>query len=268
MRPLTLLCVCEVFLTIPSMTFAGPFSVDVPAGVWRSVSCNLVIHSYGPWTGVLLLYTNRFTAFVNDDDPGPGWNPSTPVIPRGGGAFIRPYEPATIRYSDAIAPPTLPLDLPALSLVSCQSNVVATFEGIVGRAPVDGTRVHRYNPGPGRDPLDIGQPPDYSTYTYSGGEWSPCEPVVDLGEAVWVDQPTAFVYQPKLLNPRLVSGQFTFEVETVYGYGTKVEYANTLPSDSWKELMAFTGDGYRKTATDTNVPNASRRFYRIQTVHP
>lgn len=134
---------------------------------------------------------------------------------------------------------------------------------------MNGTSLSKFNAGPGRNPLNVGSTPDYSTYTYTNGAWSPSVPTTAVGEAVFVYQPTNFVYRPAILNSRIVAGNFAFDMETVYGKSVKIEYTAELPANSWQELMTFVGDGHLKTIQDPSGVNAvAQRFYRIQSTVP
>ena len=184
-----------------------------------------------------------------------------------------------ICFTDPTNAPALPLTLAVGRSVnvSCQSNIVATFEDIVGRAPVNGTCFYRFMGG---GPYQWDSPvwggaftnspysstPEWSTYVYTNGVWTPSVPFADIGEGVYIRQPTQFVYQPVALNPRITADKFTFEVETVYGKPVTIEYSESLPATSWQELTSFTGTGHRRTVTDDGgVSGNTSRFYRIRT---
>lgn len=67
--------------------------------------------------------------------------------------------PATICFPEPTQSPTLPLRLACgFNPVSCQSNIVAGFEDIVGGPPWEGVQVYRLNPGPGRQPTNFAAP--------------------------------------------------------------------------------------------------------------
>jgi hypothetical protein len=151
---------------------------------------------------------------------------------------------------------------------------VATFEDIVGRAPVTGTCFYRFLGG---YPYQWDSPilgytntyastPEWLVYIYTNGVWSPSVPIAAIGEGVFIYQPTQFVYQPVALNPGITADQFRFELETVYGKPVTIEYSETLPATLWQELTSFTGTGHRRTVTDdSGVSGNTSRFYRIRT---
>lgn len=139
----------------------------------------------------------------------------------------------------------------------------------MGHAPMSGTILSKFNPGSGRNPLKFAQAPDYTTYTNVNRVWSPSAPSVGIGEAVFVYQPAAFVYQPAVLNPRIAAGKFTFEMETVCGKSTTIEYTDAAPTNTLSELMTFVGDGQVKTVTHPNdVSPIAQRFHRILSTSP
>jgi hypothetical protein len=253
-----------------------------PALYYRQylVGCNLSFDSiaqdgtgYCPWTGGYSCYS--YDALI------PGWTPgsisSPPPIPRGSGGVVTRTYTTNICFNEPTQALVLPLQLPVGHYVpvSCQSNVVATFEDMVGRSPVNGTYLCRQVSGStlptnSPAPYDYAASTNFAAYSYSNGVWSPSVPVAAIGEAVLVYQPAQFVYQPVALNPRVENAELKFEIETVYGKSVTIEYADTPDSSSWQELTTFVGDGHSTTVVDNNSTTdlLAQRFYRVRSTAP
>jgi hypothetical protein len=205
----------------------------------------------------------------------PCWSPNTPPIPRGWGSIVQ-VQGTNMCFNAPTQALVLPLQLPVGHYVpvSCQSNVVASFEDMVGRAPINGTYLCKmvgvYWTTTNPPPYDYAGSTNFVAYTYSNGVWSPSVPVAAIGEAVMVYQPTQFVYQPVALNPRVENNELKFEVETVYGKSVTIEYTETLDPSAWQELTTFVGDGHATTVVDDNSTTdlLAQRFYRIRSTAP
>ncbi len=185
-----------------------------------------------------------------------------PPLPCGGNAVIvyPTGGPVTICFPEPNQSPTLPLRLGCgFNLVSCQSNVVAGFEDIVGRSPWEGVQVYKFNAGPGRRATNFA-PPDYTIYTFSAGSWSPTVPIAEALEGVVVYQPP-----PKLWNLQIVGGLVHFDVTAPPDRTVIVEYAEECGSVTWTEIGRFTGSGVLQPVTDQVGGGASsQRFYRAR----
>src|SRR5258708_6068711 len=228
-------CFSSLLLSAPAPLFAqtGSFCTNATPGAFRWASGNLTIHSIEsdgtqayPWPQY------GYSDYIYDGLVG-AWTTYPPPISRGGGIGFR--APSSSSVSPCFYSPTqtlmLPLSLPgsSLSLVSCQSNVVSTFEGMVGRAPMEGTRLFKYNLTGNPSNWDRSHypaapaAPDYNIFVFTNGSWSPSVPTADIGEAVFVYQPGVFVYQPRALNPQVSGHKFSFEMDTVYGTANWIE---------------------------------------------
>jgi hypothetical protein len=70
------------------------------------------------------------------------------------------------------------------------------------------------------------------------------------------------VSAPSLVNPRVISGNLTFSLQTAGGHTYTLEYKNSLTDSTWTTLQTFSGDGSMKTITNS-LSAAPQRFYRI-----
>jgi hypothetical protein len=271
-----LCCLLSFVLALAATARADQYCVTIPTGVYRFVGCNLSIASISFPNNFLNAWGNGYFDYYFDPDDLIWLPRDPPPMTRGEGNFIRLASTNQVCFDEPTNAPVLPLNIvPGFTKpVSCQSNAVALFEDIVGRAPVNGTRLYKFLGGypssPGLNPFS--SPPlsvstaEWAIYSYTNGVWSPSVPVAAIGEGVGIFQPTAFVYQPTILNARMVNDSFTFELETVYGKAVTIEYSETLPANSWQELTNFTGTGHRRTVTDSIAPgDTASRFYRIRT---
>jgi hypothetical protein len=129
--------------------------------------------------------------FYSSDSRPPPWEP--PLFFEPGQGLLLGRGPLSNSVSICftnVALPTLPLPLPAgFSLVACQSNMLATFEDIVGRPPERGSKVYHWRRD--ADPAQLDES-SYDIYTFDGSAWHPEVPIADIGEAVWVYQPPTF----------------------------------------------------------------------------
>jgi hypothetical protein len=100
----------------------------------------------------------------------------------------------------------------------------------------------------------------FFTYTFTNGTWNPSNPIVPLGEAVWVLQP------PKISNPRFVSSRFEFETRTATFATLDVEYSDAPDGTSpWLLLTNIVGSGNVTNVVDTTLSNSvAQRFYRLK----
>jgi autotransporter-associated beta strand protein len=130
-----------------------------------------------------------YTTYVADSTSPSGWTDTvgTPVAPPalvpGAGAFYKNNQaaPESVTFTGTPHVPVLPATLPcgcgAQNLLSRQTNDVGTFENIMGALPVGGAQLLRWNGSA------------YNTFTFDGYAWSPSTPSVNIGEAVFINQP-------------------------------------------------------------------------------
>jgi hypothetical protein len=185
-------------------------------------------------------------------------------VPAGGGFIFQAnaQQSVSLCFPLYLPSPVLPLDLPpGFSLVCCQSNAAAGFEGIVGRAPDPGTQVYKFNV-PSAYPL-IPVVTDYTNftiYTFTNGAWTPDIPVVAACEAVWILQP------PRVSNLQIAGGKFSFDATTASNAVVAVEYSDTVDGTSaWQPLTNLLGNGsLTNVVDDADVNLTTQRFYRLK----
>lgn len=193
--------------------------------------------------------------------PAP-FNGTRPTFAAGHGFIAKANTITTL----PLAEPTsliLPLALPAgFSIICCQSNVPATFEMMVGRAPDEGTKIFRLltNNDTFTVPT-VENHTNYTVYTFAEGSWNPEPPVVKVGEAVWIFQP------PVISNLQVTNGAITFGALTGWGWGTGTEvlWADSL-TGTWQTLTNFSyASGSISNVVDPIAPDApATRFYRLK----
>lgn len=93
----------------------------------------------------------------------------------------------------------------------------------------------------------VGEPVQSSTDT--NGQFT-------IRSGFWI-QPASYVFAPRTVN-----GNFLFSFETQPGQIYLAQYADSLGSPSWQNLLVIGGDGSIKTATNS-AANTDLRFYRI-----
>ncbi len=64
-----------------------------------------------------------------------------------------------------------------------------------------------------------------------------------------------------LAKAAMANGQFQFQFDSLAGSAYVVQYKNALTDSAWQTLLTITGDGTRKTVTDTT--STVQRFYRV-----
>jgi hypothetical protein len=106
-------------------------------------------------------------------------DPNTIFLAPGQGAIIVPGSPFTLTFSGTPNVPVLPAALPCdcghWNLLSRQTNDIGTYDNVIGRAPVDGAQVLRWN--------NIMQA--FTVYTFSSGAWTPSLPTLAVGESAF-----------------------------------------------------------------------------------
>jgi hypothetical protein len=112
-------------------------------------------------------------------DSGTG-NPSTTTLSPGEVAAIQNpmAAPFSITFTGTLKEPDLPRPLLAGQTYgySQQTPTEGTYDSITGRLPGEQSQLLRFNP----------TTQAYDAYTYSGGLWSPSNPIVSIGEGVFI----------------------------------------------------------------------------------
>ena len=199
--------------------------------------------------------SGTFITYINEGGLS-GWMPLPAAPTPGFGWIISVPTACSLCFSDSPPAATLPLNLVPgfFNMVCATSFRTSTFEDIVGRAPDPGTQLLKYI---GSGDLALNST-NYLIYTFNNGVWSPSEPTVAPGEAVWVVQP------PKIVNLQFGAGVFQFQTLTVPSASIAVEYSDTLDTPSWQTLTNLTGWGELGTVMDDTSTNiVGQRFYRL-----
>ncbi|MDB6122360.1 MAG: hypothetical protein JWQ71_1353, partial [Pedosphaera sp.] len=120
-------------------------------------------------------------------------DPDSVIFAPGAGAFLyNPGPPTTITFRGTPHVPVLPVTLACGSghsyILSCQTNVLGTYENITGLPAREGARLERWN-GSG-----------FTAYTFNDDSWSPAVPSVNIGESVSVFVPNVPIVFNGLLN--------------------------------------------------------------------
>jgi hypothetical protein len=240
--------------------WAGTNTVTIPALHYRLVAGQVNLPSglgtprYTVYLGLYSYYPfwNAYTYNVGS------WTPYPPAVNPGFGYIIRTF--ATNMTFSLADPPSqsLPLQLPAgFSLVCCQSNVPATYDMIVGRAPVEGAQIYKFKLLDTANPTMLDET-NYTIYTFANGSWTPEAPIADIGEAVWVFLP------PAMSNLQMTTNQFSFDALTPFGGSMDVEYSDSL-SGPWLVLTNLSGFGGVTNVLDpSNMSAQTQRFYRLK----
>jgi hypothetical protein len=129
----------------------------------------------------------KWNCSLQDFDPvmpmftaGSGWSPNTTLVPGEGAFIVLGGGPMTLTFTGTPHVPVLPASLPCgrgvKTLLSCQTSQVGTFENITGLSPIQGSQFLRWNV--------LLQ--NFVTNSFSGGAWSPSNPVVNIGEAAMI----------------------------------------------------------------------------------
>ncbi len=208
-RPLALAIAVGVLAALHGL--AATLALDYPAGF--SLFGNPLSHggntvaeifsgSPTPEGTVLYKYDNAAALYsppnVYDSLFG-GWDNPLMTLEPGEGAQLLLPSAATLTFSGVTLsgsssafffPSGVP---PSWNLLSSRSGTQgASFESIIGRAPLDGEVVRRAIPGSASPTGPY--LPDYVYHSSSGG-WSPSAPGLDIGESAWFGL-TAAVPEP------------------------------------------------------------------------
>jgi hypothetical protein len=68
---------------------------------------------------------------------------------------------------------------------------------------------------------------------------------------------------PVIVLLTLSGSEFAFSFDTVSGLGYAVQYKDSLEDSVWQTWQSITGDGTRKTITNS-VSTTTRRFYQLR----
>jgi len=109
------------------------------------------------------------------------WLPAgTTVIAPGTGYFLKTVAAATVTYVGEVPQGTLTIPLVAgFNLVGSKVPQAGKLTTDLGYTPVDGDLVYTYA-GAG-----------YTVFQRDGGEWLPSEPVLKVGEGIWIKKAAA-----------------------------------------------------------------------------
>jgi hypothetical protein len=258
------------FATLAAVIFALPSSAQpvcmpIKARQYYLVSDMLRLEDISYPNSVMNDWESSYSMYVFDDIDYI-WTPHYPHLIRGSAHAIRTEQDAQLCFHEPTAPPVLPLNVGNGGYgnhFACQSNVIATFEAIVGRAPMEGTVLYRL--APGGYPYELLDSTNFLAYRFTNGVWSPSAPQVPAGQGVYILQSGVFSYQPQLRQARVAGNHFTFNLETVYGVTLMVEYSTNRNSTNWQTLTNFVGDGFLKTVSDPASTDAiAERYYRAR----
>jgi hypothetical protein len=106
-----------------------------------------------------------------------------PVLAPGEGAFYDNQSgvPETVTFTGTVhcpvQPPTFNCPCGTYYLLSYQIDCPGTYQDVTGLSPQEGAVVLRWNGV------------SYVTYTFSGGSWSPSEPILNVGESAYYSFP-------------------------------------------------------------------------------
>jgi hypothetical protein len=256
-------------LAIPLEVMAADYCFTVPALDTRWVGCTVSLTSLSvdgltltpyPYGGGFYGYTVYLFDGVDN-----AFTPTRPSIGPGQGMLLRVPTNMLVCFDVPLQSAVLPLNLqPGLNVVSCQSNIVASFEAIVGRAPDEGTHVYKLNPGSGGhawfDVTKFPPSPAYTAYFFTNGAWSPSVPTAGIGEAV-------FVYQPRvarIISASMTSVDFQMSISTVINTTVTVQRTDNLNSINWQVVTNFPGDGKIRTISDNEAKDVVQRYYRVE----
>ena len=104
------------------------------------------------------------------------WTPGSLKLSPGEGAFIQSPTNFNLTLSGTPHTPVLPVVIPAgqTYLLSRQTNGIGNYTNIVGFPPTNGAVVYQWTGS------------NYNASTFVSGSWTPSEPTVAIGEAVWI----------------------------------------------------------------------------------
>lgn len=251
----------ELSLLVPLSVGAAQFCTNAPGSSLRLVSGTVNISAafnwsvfkwidYAKWQGGFFAY--------NFDDIDLVWVPAPPNFQPGEGALIRLNpSPGNVSYCfpQPTHSPVLPLTLvPGINVVCCQSNVTATYEDIVGQSPVPGRRVYQLKPNATNALPFVSD--YYNIYTYQNDGWSPTAPIAAPGEA-WI-----LYVAPIILNQQIVDGHIEFDVQSLDGYATAVQYSDSLIDPFWQNVTSYiAGPGLTHVIDPEPVGDFAERYY-------
>ena len=253
----------SVALALPPLCGASPSALTVPDGEYRLVAACRLQSPETPLIGQLpgmelFVFSSVADMFFAASWSLGQWGPGI-TFSAGEGAVFQPSGgDVTLLFQQSVAP-KLPLQLePGFHLICCQTDIVSTFEDIVGTPPANGTLLYQFNAGPGRKPFNLASP-DYTIFTFANGAWSPTNPVVGVTEAVFVYQP------PQLSNAEVIANGISFEITPPLNQQFLIEYTDSLTQPSWQPLTNVLGSGASIKVTDDSMgTSVKQRFYRAR----
>jgi len=256
-----LLALMEVSLLLPLSLGAAQFCTNVPAGSYL-VPGTIDLNRPGLPATQIYKYFPVYRSFsvCNFDDIDLVWTPSQPGHIPGEGFIVATAGNAMFCFPEPTQSPVLPLTLhPGINLVCCQSNIPATYEDIVGKAPVPGTRLYRMKKG-GGDPFPISYfGTNWVSYLYLNGGWSPTTPIAGVGEAVVI------YITPLTQNAAIINGRMEFDVYSPAGYQMTIERSDSLNAPQWQTLTTFTpGSGVTHVTDPDQISAHAERYYRAR----
>lgn len=188
----------RVEATTMSYTNTIPAGVSLLANQLNAPGGNAVDHVFpNPIDGCMIwkwdCATQDWLVAAQYDSGFGGWvdesyNPLDPATvtlnPGQGFLFFNPGAATPVIFSGTTPTPVLPLPLPCgrgkFSAVACQSPATATWGTIIGIEPEEGDILERFHV-----PSQT-----YLTNLFTGGQWVPTNPVVNIGEGVLVRLPS------------------------------------------------------------------------------
>jgi hypothetical protein len=137
------------------------------------------VHPTAPAATLLYTFSSAtgFSVLQYDDE----WLPAgTTVIAPGTGYFLKVAKAETVTYVGEVPQGTLTIPLVAgFNLVGSKVPQAGKLTTDLGYTPVDGDLVYTYAGAAG-----------YSIFQYDG-EWLPSEPVLKVGEGIWIKKAAA-----------------------------------------------------------------------------
>ncbi len=188
----------RVEATTMSYTNTIPAGLSLLANQLNAPGGNAVDHVFpNPIDGCMIwkwdCATQDWLVAAQYDSGSGGWvdeyyNPLDPATvtlsPGEAFRFFNPDIATPVIFSGTIPTPVLPLPLPCgrgkFSAVACQTPATATWGTIIGIEPEEGDILERFHV-----PSQT-----YLTNLFTGGQWVPTNPVVNVGEGVLVRLPS------------------------------------------------------------------------------
>ncbi|MCI0745269.1 MAG: hypothetical protein L0Y58_07680 [Verrucomicrobia subdivision 3 bacterium] len=186
-------CTCLVLLTftflsnLPVPATPCGYMIAVPAGSYRLIA-NQCVNDVAvsallpgvPFGTVLLKFNNALGVFEPLNIYSTAWsNPSQTLSPGEGAWIFNATMPIAAAVAGVANTPVLPLGYatcPGCYLVSRQTAVPGGYTDIMGVPPAEGAMLFKF---------DVATQ-SWLVFQYAAGAWDPSEPVVGVGESVWI----------------------------------------------------------------------------------